>query len=194
MSRVEEVMVSNMSTYAPSGEAANAENRIWFIALGVILVVLGLAAIGWPLVTAVAAKGFIGWLLLFAGIAEIVHAFSTPNWKGFLADLLIGVLYAVVGAWLAFFPLTGIIGLTVLLALTFIVEGIFKLVMGFQVRHFSGWFWFTLSGLLAIAVGVLIFSELPSSAAWAIGLLVGVNLLMSGIAFLGTSLAARSTS
>ena len=170
--------------------AAIVENRFWFITLGILLVLLGIAAIGFPFVTTIAAKIVVGWLFLIGGIAEIIHAFSSKNWKGFLANLLIGLLYVVVGGWLAFFPLAGIIGLTLLLAISFVIEGVLKFGMGVQIRPTDGWGWIVFSGIVAIVVGVLLITGLPSTAVWAIGLLVGVNLLMSGVSFLMVAIAA----
>lgn len=164
--------------------AAVAENRGWFIALGILLILLGIAAIAAPQFATLTAKIFIGWLFLIAGVGEIVHAFVARDWSGFFGNLLIGLLYALVGGWLAFFPLTGIIALTVLLAATFVVEGVFKFIIGLQVRPVDGWGWMIFSGLIAIAAGLLIFLGLPSTATWALGLIVGLNILMSGIAFL----------
>ena len=97
-----------------------------------------------------------------------------------------------VGGWLAFFPLTGIIGLTLLLALTFIAEGVLELVFAFKSRENRGWLWFAFSGAIAIAAGVLIAAGLPSTAVWAIGLLVGINILSSGISFLLLATAAKA--
>ena len=171
--------------------AAVAENRGWFIALGVVLVVLGAVSIASPLMTTLAVKILLGWLFLIAGVAQVIHAFSAKSWKGFFGDLLIGLLYAAIGAWLAFFPLTGIIGLTALLAIMFIAEGVVKFGLGFQIRPLDGWFWMVLSGVIAIVAGGMIFMGLPSTATWAIGLLVGINLVMSGWSFLMMSLFAR---
>jgi uncharacterized membrane protein HdeD (DUF308 family) len=101
-------------------QAAISENRTWFIILGVLLIVLGVAAIAFPLLTTIAAKIFLGWLFLIGGVVQIIHAFSTRQWSEFFLDLLIGVLYLIAGSWLAFFPLAGILTLTVLLAALFI--------------------------------------------------------------------------
>ena len=169
---------------------AIAENRGWFIALGVVLIILGVISIGAPHLTTVAAKIFIGWLFLIAGISLIVHAFLAQGWKAFLGELVIGLLYAVIGGWLAFFPLTGIIGLTVLLAATFVVDGVFKFSMGLQLKPDDGWVWLIISGVIAILAGLLIFLGLPSTANWALGLIVGINLLMSGFAFLMIAIAS----
>ena len=123
----------------------------------------------------------------------MVHAFSTRSWSEFLLDLLVGLLYALVGAWLAFFPLTGILTLTVLLAITFVLQGGAQIGMSFRMRPHSGWFWMLLAGIIAILAGAMIVAGLPSTATWAVGILVGVNLLTSGWAYLILALGAKES-
>jgi uncharacterized membrane protein HdeD (DUF308 family) len=168
-----------------------ADNWGWFLALGIVLVIAGAVAILFPLLSTIAAKIMLGWIFLVSGVLLVIHAFSIKQWRGFLWGLLVGALYVVAGAWLAFLPFTGIITLTILLAALFLAEGVLEVAMALRVRPHEGWFWLLLSGLVAIAVGVLIAYELPSSAAWAIGLLAGVNLLSTGLSFVLLALAGR---
>jgi uncharacterized membrane protein HdeD (DUF308 family) len=175
-------------------EAARAQikqNWGWFLALGIVFVLAGIAAIAFPLLSTIAAKIALGWIFLAGGVLMIVHSFSSARWQGFLLGLLIGILYLVAGGWLAFFPLTGIITLTILLAALFLAEGVLEVIMAFRVRPHEGWGWLLLSGLVAVAVGVMIGMNLPSSATWAIGLLTGVNLLSTGVSFIVLALAGR---
>src|SRR5690349_21567814 len=125
-----------------------------------------------------------------ATLADIKRQVAA-QWRGFLWELLLGLLYAVAGAYLAFFPLTGIITLTILLAAMFLVEGVLEIVMAFRVRPHEGWGWLVLSGLIAVAAGALITLGLPSSAGWALGLLAGINLISIGWGFLFLALAGR---
>jgi uncharacterized membrane protein HdeD (DUF308 family) len=166
------------------------ENRGWFIALGIVLLIAGTAAILFPFLSTIAAKLALGWILLLAGVVNIVHAFGTSGWRGFFWNLLVGVLFALAGAYLAFFPLTGILTLTILLAALFIAEGVLEIVLAFHVRPQSGWGWVLLSGVIAVAVGVMIALELPTSAIWAIGVLTGINLIASGWSFIGIAMAS----
>jgi uncharacterized membrane protein HdeD (DUF308 family) len=168
-----------------------AENSGWFLALGIVLILAGAAAIVFPWVFTVAAKIALGWIFLIGGIVLVVHALSTRGWSGFFWSLLIGVLYLVAGGWLAFFPFTGIITLTILLAALFLAEGVLEVILAFRMRPHEGWGWLLLSGLVAIAVGLLIAYQLPGSAVWAIGLLVGINLLSTGVSFVVLALAGR---
>src|SRR5262249_7392239 len=168
-----------------------ADNWGWFLALGILLIIAGVAAIAFPLLSTIATKVALGWIFLIAGALIVVHAFSIRQWQGFLLSLLIGALYLAAGAWLAFTPFAGVVALTILLAALFLAEGVLEVIMGLRIRPHEGWGWLLLSGLVAIAVGVLISAELPSSAAWAIGLLTGINLLSSGVSFVALALAGR---
>lgn len=175
-------------------EAARAQIRQnwgWFLALGIVFALAGLAAIAFPLLSTIATKIVLGWIFLAGGVLMILHAFSASGWRGFLLGLLIGILYVVAGGWLAFFPFTGIITLTILLAALFLAEGVLEAIMAFRVRPHEGWVWLLLSGLVAVAAGIMIAMGLPSSATWAIGLLTGINLLMTGASFIALALAGR---
>jgi uncharacterized membrane protein HdeD (DUF308 family) len=163
----------------------------WFLALGIVLIVVGFAAIVFPLFSTIAAKIMLGWLFLIGGAVMVLHAFQAPGWQGFLWELLVGILYLVAGGYLAFFPLTGLITLAILLAFLFLVEGIFEIVMAFKVRPHEGWGFLLLSGIAALAVGLMIAMDLPGSATWALGLLVGINLLFSGWSYVFLALAGR---
>jgi len=189
-------MTDQISQAANDAVLAEAHRQItdnwgWFLALGILLIAAGAAAIAFPLLSTVATKIALGWILLIAGVLIVVHAFSIRRWQGFLLGLLIGALYVVAGGWLAFTPFAGVIALTVLLAALFLAEGVLEVIMAARVRPHEGWGWLLLSGLVAIAVGVLIAAELPASAAWAIGLLTGINLLSSGVSFVALALAGR---
>ena len=163
----------------------------WFLALGIVLIVAGLAAIAFPFLSTIAAKIMLGWLFLIGGVVMILHAFNAPGWKGFIWELVIGILYLVAGAYLSFFPLTGLVTLAILLAALFLAEGVAEIIMAFQVRPHEGWVWLLLSGIAALAVGVMIGMDLPGSATWALGLLVGINLLFSGWSYVFLALAGR---
>jgi uncharacterized membrane protein HdeD (DUF308 family) len=168
-----------------------AEKWGWFLALGIALIITGFAAIVFPFLATVAAKTLLGWLFLIGGIVMVIHAFQAPAWQGFLWSLLVGILYVVAGGYLAFFPLTGLLTLAFLLVILFAVEGVFEIIMAFRVRPHEGWGFMLLSGIAALAVAVLIALDLPSSATWALGLLVGINLLFSGWSYVFLALAGK---
>jgi len=166
----------------------------WFLALGILLVLAGMAAIAFPFLSTIAAKIAIGWIFLVTGVIEIIHAFYVKRWAGFFWNLLIGILYVLAGGWLAFFPLTGILTLTIVIAALFIAEGIVEFIMGLRMRPHEGWGWVFFSGIVAVAAGLLIALSLPESAVWALGLLAGINLLFSGWSFIYLALSGKRAS
>jgi uncharacterized membrane protein HdeD (DUF308 family) len=168
-----------------------AEKWGWFLALGIVLIIVGFAAIAFPFLSTVAAKIMLGWLFLIGGVVMVIHAFSAQAWQGFVWSLLIGILYVVAGGYLAFFPLTGLLTLAILLVILFLAEGLFEVIMAFRVRPHDGWGFLLLSGIAALAVGVIIALDLPGSATWALGLLVGINLLFSGWSYIFLAMAGR---
>jgi uncharacterized membrane protein HdeD (DUF308 family) len=184
--------MTSQSVNSPASISAVAsEHRGWFVFLGIALIIIGAASIAFPFIATIAAKTVIGWLFLIGGVIQVVHAFSTQKWSAFFLELIVGLLYVVAGGWMAFFPFAGIITLTIFLAVFFIIEGVIEIAMGFRVRPASGWVWLLISGVIAIAAGVLILAGLPSTAIWAIGLLVGINLIFSGISYLSLASAAK---
>jgi len=155
-------------------------SRGWFMALGIILILLGTAAILAPFVFSYAIKVMIGWLLLAGGVFQIVHAFQARKWKGALLHSLAALLYLAAGVYLLAFPLRGLFTLTLILAIFFMAEGFLKIILSIQIRSQGQWGWLLFSGLISLGLGILIYNDLPSSAAWAIGLLVGINLIFLG--------------
>jgi uncharacterized membrane protein HdeD (DUF308 family) len=164
----------------------------WFLGVGILLALAGAAAIAFPFFSTLAAKIALGWLLLFTGVVNVAHAFATRGWRAFGHNLLVGLLFVAAGAYLAFFPLTGIITLTILLAALFIVEGYLELMMALRLQPDAGWGWVLLSGVLAIGAGIMIGLGLPDSSTWVLGLLTGINLLASGLSFIFLAVFGRN--
>jgi len=169
-----------------------AKHWVWFAVLGVALIILGMAAIVFPFVSTLAAEQFIGWLLLFGGLIQSVHSYRTKTWSGFFLELVIGLLYLAGGFILITNPLTGIVTLTLLLIVLFVADGVLESILAFKLRPAQGWGWVLASGIVSLIVGALIWAKFPSSAVWAIGLLVGVNLMFSGISFVSLAMAGKS--
>lgn len=172
-------------------EDAIQQNRFLFIVLGIAMVIIGAGAIASPLMITVVAKIFFGWLLLFSGVLQVIFSLSTGKWSEFFLDLVFGALFVVAGAWLAFYPLTGIFTLTVFLATVFVLQGIIEVINAFRMHPIAGWGWMLTAGVLALIVGLLILSEFPSSALWAIGALVGINFICTGLAYVLLALTAE---
>ena len=132
----------------------------------------------------------IGWFLLIAGAITLWHAFQARGWGDALLSALIGVLQLAAGVYLAFFPLTGLVGLTLLLGALFASQGVIEGLMSLRSRPHSGWGWMAASGAASLALGFLLILGLPGTALWALGLMLGINFLTSGLMFLALSRTA----
>jgi len=160
---------------------------------GIVLLVLGAAAIVLPPLATLAVTILLGWLFLISGIMGLVTTFWMRAAPGFWWALVSAVLGIVVGALLLAMPLTGALSLTVILVAFFIVEGAASIMFALDhKRELSGqWGWMLVSGVVDLVLGGLIFAGLPSTAAWAIGLLVGINMVFGGGALIAMALNAR---
>ncbi len=161
-----------------------------FTVLGIILIVLGLLAILFPLIASIAAKTMVGWFFLFTGAAVLFNAFQARDWSSALWSGAVGVLHLAVGVYLAFFPLTGLVGLTLLVGIMFLVQGGFEAAIALQHRPRRGWVWLAFSGVASVILGVLLIAGLPGTALWALGLLLGLNFLTSGMSFIALARSA----
>jgi uncharacterized membrane protein HdeD (DUF308 family) len=155
--------------------------RRWLMVAGVLSLIGGVVAIALPNIASVATAIFIGWLLVFAAVLDVVDAFSTRDGTRIALRLLLAALTFAAGLYLLLAPLDGTFTLTVILVLWFVAVGIARIVMGVTDRATPGAWLLAVSGALELGLGLLIAMRLPDSATWAIGLIVGVDLLFSGI-------------
>ena len=181
----------------PAGEPgmqALAANRTLVMAVGVLLALLGIVAILSPFVSGVALTLVFGALLVAGAVFQTASAFAARKWSGFLFAVLLAALYAVAGVVLLVNPTLGLVTLTLLLGVYFLAEGVIELLMGLRIRANSNWGWMLFSGVVSLLLSSLILLEFPTSAAWAVGLLFGVNLLTSGVAMASLAMAATPES
>ena len=167
------------------------QTSIWSILWGVTLVLLGMLAVGSPFLAAVAVNAVVGWLIAFAGVVHLVIAFHAHRAGSLIWRLLVGIAYVLFGGYVIMHPALGVASLTLLLASLFLVEGVFDVALFFRMRSTQGSSWVLMDGIVTVIVGVLIFAHWPSSSAWAIGTLVGVSLIISGVTRVMLSLAVR---
>jgi uncharacterized membrane protein HdeD (DUF308 family) len=165
----------------------------FFLAEGLLMVVLGMLAIGLPNVASFAVELLVGWLFLVGGVLRIASVVASRRRPGFLWALLSPVCATLLGAWLVFRPVEGVLTATLLLGAFFVVDGVVKILLALELRqHLEHWGWTLASGLIDLALAWLIWQGWPSSATWAIGLLVGVNMSLVGLSLVMTSLGARA--
>jgi uncharacterized membrane protein HdeD (DUF308 family) len=165
-----------------------------FLAQGILMIVLGLLAVAEPNVATLAVGIFVGWLFFVGGIFRAISVWHSRHAPGFAWSMLTAVLSVVLGLILILRPLAGVLTLTMVLVAFFIVEGIASVLGAIQHReHLRSWGWVLFSGFIDLLLAYLIWAGWPSSADWAIGLLVGVNMLFFGLSLVMTALAARLT-
>jgi uncharacterized membrane protein HdeD (DUF308 family) len=163
----------------------------WLLALGLVLIVLGTAALFMMPIATAAAVLVLGWLLVISGIVETVHAFRVGGWGGMFLHLIGGVLGVLVGLLIVTHPLAGALVWTLLFASLFTVLGIFRTVAAIRLK-FPNWGWAVFDGLVTFALGVMLWAEWPWSGFWFLGLALGVSLLLRGWSYVMFSLAVRS--
>jgi len=178
-----------MTQQSPSDIVRHAST--WSILCGVALIILGVLAVGSPALAAVAVNAVIAWLIVLAGVVHLSLAFYAHRAGSVLWKLLVGLAYIFFGIYLIAHPALGVASLTLVLALLFLVEGIFDIALFFQMRAIGGSTWLLVDGIITLALGLMIYLRWPSSSNWAIGTLVGVSLIISGGTRLILSFAVR---
>jgi uncharacterized membrane protein HdeD (DUF308 family) len=175
-----------------------AVRRHWvlFLTEGIVLVILGTLALLAPVIASVAATVFFGWLLLLSGVIGLVTTFRARHAPGFWWSLLSAVIGIVAGILLLGWPLLGTLSLTAVLIAFLLAEGAVSIMYALEHRNaLSGrWGWMLASGILDVGLGVLLFIGLPGTAQWALGLLLGINMIFGGWALIFMALHARPTS
>ncbi|HWM83228.1 MAG TPA: HdeD family acid-resistance protein [Pseudolabrys sp.] len=164
-----------------------------FLAEGIILMLLGIAAIVVPPLATLAFTIFLGWLFLISGVAGLITTFWMRKDPGFWWSLLSALLGIAAGIVLLVAPASGILSLTLILIAFFIIEGVVSIMYAFDHRNDlpGGWVWMLISGIIDLVLAAMIFAGLPDTAAWAIGLLVGINMLFGGVALIAMAFQAR---
>ena len=169
-------------------------HRHWklFLIQGIVMMVLGFLAVAEPNVATLAVTLFVGWLFFIGGVFRAASAWHARQMPGFAWAMLTALLSVVLGLILILRPLAGVLTLTMVLVAFFMVEGIASIIGAIQHRqHLRSWGWVLFSGIVDLLLAYLIWAGWPSSADWAIGLLVGINMLFFGLSLVMTALAAR---
>jgi uncharacterized membrane protein HdeD (DUF308 family) len=169
------------------------EHWMMFLIEGIILVILGAIAIIIPPLATQFVAALIGWLFLISGVVGFYMTFRLRQVPGFWWSLVSALLGVAAGLILLLRPVTGALSLTLVLIVFFILEGVASIMYGLDHRReLSGrWGWMVASGIIDLVLAAIIFAGLPETAEWAIGLLVGINLVFGGVAMIAMALHAR---
>ena len=170
------------------------EHWVAFLVEGIVLLVLGLLAIVIPPLATIGITIFLGWLFFISGIVSLITTFWARKVAGFWWSLLSALLGIGAGLVLLAWPVSGAVSLTLILIAFFVIEGIVSILYALEHRQqLSGrWGWMLVSGLVDLILAVIIFGGLPGTATWALGLLVGINMIFGGIALVAMALHART--
>jgi uncharacterized membrane protein HdeD (DUF308 family) len=163
----------------------------WFVAFGIALLLLGVAAVARAFTATIVSMVFFGWLLVIAAAIEIAQAVMVGHWAGFFLHLLGAILFGVTGLLLVMRPLVSAEAVTLLIAILFLIGGLFQLIGSFMVPV-PGWGWQVLDGLITLVLGAVVLAEWPASGLWVIGLLIGIDLIFYGAAWIALGLGLRA--
>ena len=163
----------------------------WSIGLSVLMIVAGLLAIVVPPAAGVAVVFIVAWLLVVSGGAHLAFAWYTRTSGGFIWELLLGIVYVLIGVYVLLHPVVGLASLTLALVIYLFAKGILGLLLGFLLRAMAGSGWLLFDGVITLILAIMIWRAWPSSTEWVIGTLVGISMLFSGLCRLMLSLAAR---
>ncbi len=166
---------------------ASTVSMLW----GVLLILLGMMAVGSPFLAAVAVSVVVAWLIVLAGVVHLMLAFRAHGAGSMIWKVLVGIAYLCFGGYLIVRPVVGVASLTLLLASLFLIEGILNIVLYVKMRPLHGSSWVLVDGIITLLLGAMIYMQWPSSSLWAIGTLVGISMIFSGVARVGMSMAAR---
>jgi uncharacterized membrane protein HdeD (DUF308 family) len=166
------------------------EHRGRFVAVGIALVILGALAIFLPFAAGVVTTLLLGWLLIVGGIAELVHGVVDRRWGGSGWEIASALLYLVAGVLTVAFPLRAKLFLMLVLSVFLVADGIVKLARAYQHRDVPGGGWLLFDGIASVVLGIMLWRHWPSTAAWALGLLVGISLVLDGTSMLVIGLGA----
>jgi uncharacterized membrane protein HdeD (DUF308 family) len=176
-------------------EMTAAVHEHWkaFLIEGILLVVLGLAAMIVPPLASLAVTIFLGWMFLISGVAGLALTFWARGMPGFWWSLISAALAVLAGGILLARPVQGVLTLTIVVGAYFLAEGVASIMYALEHRRelSERWSWMLFAGILDILIAGMIITGLPGSAEWAVGLLVGINLLFGGASLIGMALAAR---
>jgi uncharacterized membrane protein HdeD (DUF308 family) len=185
-------MTTSNATQGLGGPGALVKKATnWFIAIAVLFILLGIFAIAEPFAAGLGVTLLVGWLLVIGAVAHFIAAFKGGGAKHVILQVVVGIVYLIGGLYFLTHTIMGVSTLTLLLSGVILAEGVLEIVAYCRLKNMHGASWLLVNGVVTLLLGGLIWFHWPSSSVWAIGTLVGVNLLMTGISRLMLGLAAR---
>jgi uncharacterized membrane protein HdeD (DUF308 family) len=166
---------------------------LWYLLEGVLLVIAGLVALIYPHVASVTLVFLLGWILIASGVLQGIGLIGAKDVPHFWLQLISAVLALLIGVLLLRNPNAGLLVMTVLLIVFFVVEGVSKIIFALNIRPFAGWVWVMLSGVIGILLGAYLWANMPVSSEWVLGVLLGIQLVVEGAALAFLAWMVRSS-
>ena len=157
-------------------------HSLWYLVQGALMVLGGVLALVYPIVSSVAVVLFLGWILILSGVVQGFSLIGAKDVPHFWLQLVSVVLSVIVGVLFIRHPGEGLLTLTLLLIVFFMVEGISKLIFALTIRPFPNWGWVLASGVIGILLSFYLWANLPVTAIWLLGVLIGIQLICEGVA------------
>lgn len=154
----------------------------WYLVQGGLMIVAGVLALIFPLLSAFAMVSFLGWLLIAMGVVQAIGIIGSTSAPNFLLQLISGVLFLIVGLIFLRSPAESLLTLSLILIVLFMIEGISKIVFALTIRPLPNWFWVFLSGIVGIVLSLYLWARMPVTAFWLIGAMLGAVLISEGAA------------
>jgi len=164
----------------------------WFLAFGICLLLLGVVAVARSVTATIVSMLFFGWLLVLACVIEVTQAILVGHWVGFFHHLVAAILFGVTGFLIVTRPLLGAEVATILMAVFFLISGLFQFVGSWWVA-LPGWGWQAVDGIIAFVLGLFVLAQWPASGLWVIGLFIGIDLIFYGVAWIALALGLRAS-
>jgi uncharacterized membrane protein HdeD (DUF308 family) len=163
----------------------------WLLAFAIVQVIAGSFAIAIPTLASLVAAAVFGWVMIISAIFQIMHAVRVRKWSGFALHLLGGLLYGGAGVLVLLYPFPGVLALTLLLTGLLLADGVLRIMLAWTLKPQKGWGWVLAGGIASFALGSLLIFGWPATALWAVGLVLGVNLVFSGAMNAALAFACR---
>lgn len=164
----------------------------WFLAMGIVLLALGIYA-SMSIVLATAATSiFIAMIMVIAGLAQLINAFSVQSWERFMLLLIAGIIYTAAGVVCFTYPIMAAVIFTFMLGLMLIIVGVLRMIIGFQSKNLTGWGYIVLAGALSAVLGIMIISGWPNDALWMLGIFLSIDLIFQGCGWIAFALGLRT--
>lgn len=160
------------------------QNRTLYIIEGILLILIGIAALIVPGIFSLTVELLLGWLLIIGGGYQLFRSWQERHQEGYIWGFLAALVNIILGIMLVAYPVVGVVSLTIILIAYFLVTGIYQIIWSFSLKRFQNWWLLLLNGLLSLILAAILWSGWPESAVWALGLLFGINMLFTGSAIL----------